>query len=100
TVKIVLGIRSIVYRPARSFKRTETASGGVLLCFQGMADDFGVVEVGRDTILFLAGGECVEFDANGYVVNFNGISHLYHPLSDAVFYDEPVENAAEASPSF
>jgi hypothetical protein len=80
--------------------RTSTADAGLVLCFRGAADEFGVVEVGRYTILFLADGQCVEFDRFGNVVKFDGISHLYHPLSDAVFFDEPVENAVEASPAF
>lgn len=99
-VRLVLGARDIVFHPAKLFKRTDTTSGGVILCFNGPDDEFGVVEVGRDTMLFLAGGQCVEFDQYGNVLSFDGISHIYHPLSDAIFYDETVENAADASPAF
>jgi hypothetical protein len=34
------------------------------------------------------------------VTRFDGISHIYHPLFDTIFTEEPVENAQDASPSF
>ncbi len=97
TVQIRLGERLITYKPASQFRREPLPEEGVRLCYQG--DDFGVVMVGTDTVLFLANGECVEFDATGHVTRFDGIAHIYHPLSDEFMFDEPVENAADASPS-
>ncbi|MCE9636417.1 MAG: hypothetical protein K8T90_11995 [Planctomycetes bacterium] len=95
---ILLGERVIVVEPASQFKLTELNAPGaaVRLCYQGK-DDFGVVYVGTDTVLFLAPGECVVFDQYGNVTSFDGISHMYHPLSEELPYEESVESAADAS---
>ena len=98
-VRVHLGLKTITFRPASCFKRQRTAEGGFLLTYQ-CEDGFGSVIIGRDTTLFVANGQSVEFDANGDVIRFDGISHIYHPLTDPVFYDEPIENAADASPSY
>lgn len=94
--RIRLGDRVVVVEPASGFKKTDLSGGGVRFCYEGK-DDFGVVYVGSDTVLFLGPGECVDFDVNGNVTRFDGISHIYHPLDDQVPYDEPVEDAADAS---
>lgn len=93
--RYVLGSRVVVVEPASTVKRTDLADGAKRFCNQGR--DWAVVYVGTDTVLFLAPGDCVTFDRNGYVVAFDGISHIYHPLSEELPYDEPVENAADAS---
>lgn len=102
---IQLGGRVIVIEPASKFKRTDFTVQDALtcapesvirLCYQGK-DDFGVVYIGTDTVLFLGPGECVEFDAYGNVTALDGISHMYHPLSEELPYEEPVENAADVS---
>jgi hypothetical protein len=100
TNRITLGERAISFHPARCFRRERTADGGLILCYQCEDDAFGVVTVGRDTTLFVARDQCVEFDEYGNVVRFDGISHINHPLTDAIFFDEPVENAADLSPTF
>jgi len=88
--------REIAYGPPEDFVVEVRSSGGVRLAYNG--DDYGVVKVGpHSTVFFLAGGEAIEFDENGNVVAYDGISHIYHPLTDVIFYDEPVENAADAS---
>lgn len=99
-VKLRLAGKTIIFHPAKSFSRETTADGGLRLCFQGGGEDWGVVEIGLETTLFLAAGQCVEFDANGNVVRFDGIAHVYRPLLDAYLTDEPIENATDASPSF
>jgi hypothetical protein len=96
-VRIMVGPRTITYSPAANFKRENSADGGVRLTYRG--GDFGVVTVGRDTNLFLADGQSVTFDGGGNVTSFEGISHVYHPLNSVRTYDQPVENASEASPS-
>ena len=92
----MLGGRVIVIEPASQFKRTDLPGGDLRLCYQGK-DGFGVVYVGTDTVLFLAPRECVEFDPFGNVIAFEGISHMYHPLSEELPYEESVENAADVS---
>jgi hypothetical protein len=94
--RFTLNNREIAFGPPEDFTVVTNADGGVRLTYNG--DDFGVVKVGpHSTIFFLSNGESIEFDANGNVISFNGISHIYHPLTDVIFYDEPVENAADAS---
>jgi hypothetical protein len=80
TVTFKLGQREISYTPAGSFTKTsDPATGSVTLRYSG--PDFGVVIVGRDTNLFLADGESVTFNGEGYVMTFDGIAHIYPPLS-------------------
>lgn len=98
-VRIMLNGRPIVFQPARSFKREKTTRGGLLLCFAGAEGEWGTVDAGRETTLFLAPGNCVEFDANGNVIRFDGIMHVYEPLYDWMERD-PIENAIDASPSY
>jgi hypothetical protein len=99
-VRMHVAGKTIVYHPASKFSKERTDRGGLLLCFRGADDEWGVVELGFETTLYLAKGQCVEFDENGDVIRFDGISHVYHPLFDTIFNEEPVENAADASPSF
>ncbi len=91
--RFVLGERSITYYPASQFTVTALQNGGASMTFHGASDAYGVVEVGRDTVFFLADGETVEFNQNGDAERFDGISHMY-PL-----FDQPIESPAELSPS-
>ena len=77
----------------------EQSGGKTKLTYVG--DDYGVVKVGpHSTVFFLSNGESITFDENGDVIQFNGISHIYHPLNNPTpDYDEPVENASDASVS-
>jgi hypothetical protein len=100
TARMTNGSKSVSFHPASKFTRERTDGNGVRLCYQGGDAEFGVVEIGINTTLFLADGECVEFDANGDVIRFEGIAHVYHPLTDALMFDEPIENAIDASPSY
>ena len=99
-IKLKIGGRTIIYHPAKSFTREDIGDGGLRLCFQGGADDWGVVEIGLETTMFLAAGQCVEFDTYGNVVRFDGISHVYRSMLDAILTDDPIENAIDASPSY
>ena len=92
-----IGGRNVAYTPKNDFQVEMRGDGGAKLTYEG--GDFGTVQLGADSVFFLANGDFIEIDGNGSVVNFTGISHIYHPLGDAIFYDEPVENAADASVS-
>lgn len=96
--RILLGDRVITWEPASGFCPTEGADGGIKLCFCSKGEEWGVVYVGTDTVLFLAKDQCVTFDAQGGVTSFDGIVHMYHPFEEN--WDEPVENAADASVSY
>lgn len=100
SARMLIGGRWIVFRPQASFRREKTARGGLLLCFDGGEDEWGTVDVGRETTLYLARGNCVEFDANGDVVRFDGVAHLYEPIFDTIMEHDPIENAVDASPSY
>ena len=94
--RFTLNEREIAFGPPEDFKVETRSSGGVRLTYNG--DDYGVVKVGpHSTVFFLANGQSIEFDKNGDVISYDGISHIYHPLTDVIFYDESVENAADAS---
>lgn len=95
TARIKLGERYITYSPAGEFSKEDRPEGGVRLIYNG--SDYGRVDVGIGTVLFVSQGEHVDFDGNGNVTSFNGISHIYHPIDWMSFYDEPIENAADAS---
>ncbi len=99
-VRVIVGGRAIVFMPAKSFKRETTARGGYLLCFNGADGEWGTVDAGRENTFFLASGNCVEFDANGDVIRFDGVMHIYEPLFDSVYTHDPIENAIDASPSY
>ena len=93
--RIKLGERYVTYSPASEFSAEDRPEGGTRLTYNG--SDYGRIDVGVGTVLFLAPGEHVDFDANGDITSFNGISHVYDPIDAFSFYDEPIENAADAS---
>jgi len=94
--RIVLGGRQISWGPPADFN-FEQVNGRTKLTYVG--DDYGVVKVGpHSTVFFLAPGEVIVFDANGNVIFFNGITHIYRRLNDPFpAYDEPVQDASDAS---
>lgn len=96
--RIVLGGRQIAWGPPDDF-RFEQDARGTRLTYLG--DDYGVVKVGpHSTVFFLSTGDTIEFDENGNVTRFTGVTHIYHPLNGALpDYEEPVENSADASVS-
>jgi hypothetical protein len=97
---ITNGVKPIVFYPASSFTRERTQDGqGFRITFEGGDDEWGVVEIGRETTLFVAQGESIEFDSDGTVTRFSGVAHEYHPLFDAISED-PIRDASDASPSF
>lgn len=88
----------ITYRPAADFAAQDMPGSLIRLTYNG--SDFGIVEIGLDTVVFLGPGDYIEFDASGYVQNLSGgIAHIYHPIDDYSFYDESAEGAADASAS-
>lgn len=99
-VRVIVGDREVVFHPANSFARENTADGGLRLTFQGSGDSWGVVEVGLETTLFVAPGQSVEFSGSGDIVRFDGISHQYGRLFAPIMWDEPIENAIDASPEY
>ena len=96
--RIVLGGRQIAWGPPEDF-RFEQDSRGTRLTYLG--DDYGVVKVGpHSTVFFLSTGDTIEFDQDGNVTRFTGVTHIYHPLNGVLpDYEEPVENSADASVS-
>ena len=94
-VEFKLGTRVITYTPASQFTKEDGSGGGVKLIYNG--DDYGRVDIGLGTVLFLATGQSVSFDGSGRVTRFDGIAHLYHPINEWSWYEEPIENAADAS---
>jgi len=97
---ITNGVKPIVFYPASDFTRERTQDGqGFRITFQGGADEWGVVEIGRETTLFVAQGESIEFDSDGSVTRFSGVAHEYHPLFDAIHAPDPIRDATDASPS-
>ncbi len=94
--RMVLGGRQISWAPPEDFDVERSAKGARMVYTGG---DYGVVKVGpHSTVFFLSSGQSITFDENGNVIQFDGISHIYHPLNGALpDYDEPVENAADAS---
>ncbi len=96
---ITNGVKAIVFHPASKFTRERTTDGGFRICFQGTADEFGEVEIGRETTIFLGQGQCIEFDGDGNVVRTDGIVHEYRPLFDALYSADPISDATDASPT-
>jgi hypothetical protein len=93
------GNKAIVFHPASRFTRERTAEGGFRICFQGGDDEFGEVEIGRETTIFLGNGQCIEFDGDGNVIRSDGIVHEYRPLFDAIYSADPISDATDASPT-
>jgi hypothetical protein len=94
------GVKPIVFYPASKFDRRRSADGkGFILTFYGGDDEWGVVEIGRETTIFVANGESVEFDADGNVVRFTGVAHEYRPLFDPIYSADPIQDAHDASPT-
>jgi hypothetical protein len=100
TVRVFVGDHDIVFHPASGFAREQTADGGLRLTFQGGGDSWGVIEDGLETTLFVASGESVDFADNGDVTRFNGVAHEYGRLFAPIMWDQPIENAIDASPEF
>jgi hypothetical protein len=94
------GVRPIVFYPATAFDRRRTDGGGFRLTYYGDEGTWGVVEIGRETTLFLAPGDSIDFDGDGNVTRYNGIAHEYRPLFDPIYHANPVQDATDASPSF
>lgn len=99
TVRMVVGGVEITIHPASQFSRSWSDDGALALAYKGSGDSFGEVEVGDETSMYVFEGQGVGFDSNGDVTQFQGVSHLYRPLFERVPQDDPVENAANASPS-
>jgi len=99
-VRITIGKQDIRVHPASKFTWEETQAGGLMVCFtNGAEGEWGVVEPGHASQIFLEKGQCVEFDANGQVIMSEGISHVYSGLYATLISDESVQDATEASPT-
>jgi hypothetical protein len=97
---ITNGVKSIVFHPASAFTRERTQDGGFKLTMQGDDGEWGVVEIGLETTMFVGQGQTVEFDSDGRVTRFSGVSHGYRPLMGAIYHADPIQDASDASPSF
>ena len=98
-VRVVVNGVSIVFRPASQFERSWSEDGALSLSYQASAEGFGQVDVGDETSVYVYPGQGVGIDSNGDISRFQGVSHLYRPLYERVPMDDPVENAADASPA-
>lgn len=99
-VRIVVGGVTIVIQPASEFSREWSTDGGLKLQYIGSGDSFGEVDIGQETSVYVYEGQSLGFDSNGDVTRFEGVAHLNRPLINPVPTDDPVENGADASPSF
>lgn len=93
--RLSFGRVDVIFSPAANFTRRDLDDGSVQLTYGGSG--YGKVNVGLDSVLFLADGESVTFDRYGRIVQFSGISHVYKPIGEDSFYDEPVQDASDAS---
>ncbi len=90
-----LGGREVTIAPASEFSTETLPGGGVRITYTG--DDFGSVEVGGETVLFLGADEYVELSPTGEVTVFTGVSHIYHPPNLNSFYDDPISDVTDLS---
>jgi hypothetical protein len=97
-VAFKLGNRAIHYQPSSAFTKEDLEGGGSRLTYNG--DDYGRVDIGIGTVLFLGNGDSVVFDASGHVTRFDGMAHMYHPIDEFSWYEEPIENASDASVAY
>jgi len=97
-VSVVVGGVTITFQPASQFERSYGDDGSLSLNYKG-AEGFGQVDVGDETSMYTFEGQSVGFDKNGDITAFSGVSHLNRPLFDPIQTDDPVENAADTSPS-
>lgn len=100
SIRVMLNGVEIVIRPASQFSRQYSADGGLNLQFVGSGDSFGEVDVGEETSVYVYEGQRMGFDSSGDITLFEGVSHLQRPLFEPAPQDDPIENAADASPSF
>jgi hypothetical protein len=101
TVRVIIGDKAVSFHPASAFGREMTQDGGLKLTYNGTGDSWGVVEIGNEVTTFVAPGQSIEFGSNGDVTRFSGIAHEYGRLfTGAGFWDEPIENAVDASPEY
>jgi hypothetical protein len=91
------GSAQVKYLPKSEFRRDDLPNGGVRLTYT--ADDFGRVEIGDASVLFLGPDEYILFDAGGQAIEFTGVAHVYHPIDFFSFYENPIDGIDEASSS-
>jgi hypothetical protein len=120
SMEIMINGVKITIRPASQFTRTYSEDGGLSLSFQapgdslgemdgrsfsngapsqGAGESFGEVDIGQETSVYVYPGQGVGLDANGDITRFEGVSHLQRPLFEIAPQDDPIENAADGSPS-
>ena len=93
--KMRINGRLVTYSPAGKFTREAMSDGSTRLTYTG--DDYGTVTVGNEAELFLATGQSVTIGQDGLVQQFNGIVHMFPPLTTDDMYDEPIENIQDAT---
>ena len=97
-VEVTVGGVTVTFQPASQYQRTWNDDGSLGLSYKG-AEGFGQVDVGDETSMYVFEGQSIAFDKNGDITEFSGTSHLNRPLFTPIQNDDPVENAADASPS-
>jgi hypothetical protein len=98
TETIVLGVHTIEYTPKAGFLVEPTDAGGVRLTSKVATGQFGVVTVDGQKTFYLAPEDVIEFDADGNIVRYTGIVHVYAALDLRGIYDEAVADPSDASP--
>ena len=95
---IRVGPRTVRLTPADGFDVVSTPTGGVNVNCTVPEGEFGTVQLGLTTVLYLASGDVLELDAGGNVIRSNAIIHSLAALDIRGVYDEAIANPGDSSP--
>jgi len=95
---IRVGPRTVRLTPADGFDIVSTPTGGVTLTCTVPEGEFGTVQLGLTTVMYLASGDVLELDAGGNVLRSNAIIHSLAALDIRGVYDEAIANPGDSSP--
>ena len=95
---IKVGPRSVRLTPGDGFDVVSTPTGGVTLTCIVPEGEFGTVQLGLATVLYLASGDVLELDAGANVLRSNAIVHSLAALDIRGVYDEAIANPGDSSP--
>ena len=95
---IKVGPRSVRLTPGDGFEVVSTPTGGVTLTCIVPEGEFGTVQLGLATVMYLASGDVLELDAGANVLRSNAIVHSLAALDIRGVYDEAIANPGDSSP--
>ena len=95
---IKVGPRSVRLTPGDGFDVVSTPTGGVTLTCIVPEGEFGTVQLGLATVMYLASGDVLELDAGANVLRSNAIVHSLAALDIRGVYDEAIANPGDSSP--